>query len=124
MMTNWISEVQGAKSNKRIMVWMCLERCGFTKNQIQEQIKQIADNKDLIWAVSFEKYNLGPNGTLVVNNLTDVTRDLQQLGLETFPMVSSFPYPPNVKNLSFCFVLLKSLIDEFPTTIFFFLSSL
>lgn len=41
-----------------------------------------------------QKYNLGPNSTLVMNNLTDPSNALQAAGLHTFPMVSSFPYPP------------------------------
>ena len=41
-----------------------------------------------------QKYNLGPNSTLVLNNLTDPSSTFVQSGLETFPMVSSFPYPP------------------------------
>ena len=41
-----------------------------------------------------QKFNLGPDSTLILNNLTDPTEALQAAGLQTFPMVSSFPYPP------------------------------
>jgi len=80
---------------QRVMPWMCLERCGFTSQQINEQLDQIHKIKEILSAVSFEKYNLGPNSTLVTNNLTDVCDTIQKDGLETWPMISSYPYPPN-----------------------------
>ena len=39
-------------------------------------------------------YNLGPNGTLILNNLTSVYQYISSLGLETYPMLSSYPHPP------------------------------
>lgn len=44
--------------------------------------------------MAFEKYNLGPNSTLLFNNLTNVDKNLSVMGLETWPMISSWPYPP------------------------------
>eukprot|EP01119_Soliformovum_irregulare_P021167 TRINITY_DN6997_c0_g1_i3.p1 TRINITY_DN6997_c0_g1~~TRINITY_DN6997_c0_g1_i3.p1 ORF type:complete len:220 (+),score=44.55 TRINITY_DN6997_c0_g1_i3:76-735(+) len=44
--------------------------------------------------MSFELYNLGPNSELIINNLTLVGPTLKEMGLETLPMVSSYPYPP------------------------------
>lgn len=41
-----------------------------------------------------QRFNLGPDSTLVLNNLTDPTESFVSAGLETFPMVSSYPYPP------------------------------
>jgi len=84
---NWNSQI------KNVMPWMCLERCGASPIDIYHHLQQIADHLDVINSVSFEKYNLGPNSQLVVNNLTDVLPALQALGVATFPMISSFPYP-------------------------------
>lgn len=76
------------------MSWWCLERCGGTPETIQRTYEQIANHTDTLTAVSFERYNLGPDGSLVLNNLTNVGPWLQELGVETWPMVSSYPYPP------------------------------
>ena len=73
---------------------MCLERCNGTTETIDANLKQIQQHLDVMTSVSFECYNLGPNSTLVQNNLTVVSPQLQQMGLETWPMVSSYPYPP------------------------------
>jgi len=84
---NWNSQI------KNVMPWMCLERCGASPIDIYHHLQQIADHLDVINSVSFEKYNLGANSKLVVNNLTDVLPALKNLGVATFPMISSFPYP-------------------------------
>lgn len=78
----------------RVMPWMCLERCGATPADIANSLKAIAEHVDSLSAVSFEMYNLADNSQLVVNNLTRVHRELTALGLETYAMVSSYPYPP------------------------------
>jgi len=77
------------------MPWMCLERCGDNLGNITQQMQSIHDHLDLITGVSFEMYNLGPNSQLVKNNFTSVGPQIRQWGLETFPMVSSYPYPPD-----------------------------
>lgn len=41
-----------------------------------------------------QRFNLGADSTLVVNNLTMVRSTLQSMGVATNPMVSSYPYPP------------------------------
>lgn len=82
------------EGKKRVMPWMCLERCGDTKEDIDDQLKQIHDRKILLSGVSFELYNLGPNSSLLINNLTSVGPTIKKLNLETFPMISSYPYPP------------------------------
>jgi hypothetical protein len=82
------------KSNKRIMVWMCLEFCDDTQEDISQQLQQIEHNKKSIRAVSFEKYTLGPNSTLVDNELTEVASAINSMGLESWPLLSSFPHPP------------------------------
>jgi hypothetical protein len=54
------------------MPWLCLERCGGNATTIAYDLRQIAVNTSVINAAAFELFNLGPNGTLVVNNLTQV----------------------------------------------------
>lgn len=73
---------------------MCLERCGDNSSMIMYELIQISEHRDIITGVSFEMFNLGPNSTLVQNNLTIVGPVLVAMGLETYPMVSSYPYPP------------------------------
>jgi hypothetical protein len=82
------------KQRKRVMPWMCLERCGENASAIARDLKQLGEHASLLYAVSFEAYNLGPNGQLIRNNLTQVSKHISALGLKTFPMISSYPYPP------------------------------
>ena len=77
------------------MPWLCLERCGDSSADIAAQLAQLAGpHRADFTAASFELFNLGPNSTLIVNNLTAVAAQLSALGLQTHAMVSSFPYPP------------------------------
>lgn len=77
------------------MVWMCLERCNDTSHDIQNSIAQASLLGPKLPLVAFELYNLGPNGQLITNNgLTNVGPVLKGLGKQTFPMISSYPYPP------------------------------
>jgi hypothetical protein len=78
-----------------IMPWLCLERCGDSSADIAAQLAQLAGpHRADFTAASFELFNLGPNSTLIVNNLTSVSAQLAALGLQTHAMVSSYPYPP------------------------------
>jgi hypothetical protein len=79
-----------------VMPWLCLERCGDASADIAAQLAQLGDpaHRGDFTAASFELFNLGPNSTLIVNNLTSVYAPLNALGLQTFAMVSSYPYPP------------------------------
>jgi len=77
-----------------VMPWMCLERCGASESEIKQHLKQILDHKETISAVSFELFNLGPNSTLVTNPLYPVVGTLKKAGLKTYPMLSSYPHPP------------------------------
>lgn len=77
------------------MPWLCLERCGDNSADISMQLKQFAVNSSVLNAAAFELFNLGPNSTLVVNNLTQVAGTLHGDGIPTFAMVSSYPYPPD-----------------------------
>lgn len=78
----------------RMMVWMCLEFCDETPEQITSNLDEISLHKEILSAVSFEKYTLGPNSTLVDNNLTEVSTNISALGLEAWPLLSSYPHPP------------------------------
>jgi len=82
------------EAKNRVMPWMCLERCNETSRDIQANLQQIIDHKADISAVAFELFNLGPNSSLIINNFTRVDLILRQQGLETYAMVSSYPYPP------------------------------
>jgi len=75
-------------------MWMCLERCGGNATSIEENLSQIQQYRHLFSSILFERFNLGPNSTLILNNLTNVGPSLQAIGLETYPMISSYPYPP------------------------------
>lgn len=77
------------------MPWMCLQRCNETVEDIEANLKQLQDLRPCLAAVSFELYNLGPNATLITNSdLYSVGPTIRDMGLETYPMISSFPYPP------------------------------
>jgi hypothetical protein len=77
-----------------IMPWICLERCGDNSTDIAAQLHQFAVNGSVLNAASFEDYNLGANSQLIKNNLTQVALPLKKLGISTWAMVSSYPYPP------------------------------
>eukprot|EP01006_Ploeotia_vitrea_P060021 TRINITY_DN75169_c0_g1_i1.p1 TRINITY_DN75169_c0_g1~~TRINITY_DN75169_c0_g1_i1.p1 ORF type:complete len:291 (+),score=129.49 TRINITY_DN75169_c0_g1_i1:3-875(+) len=84
-----------AAGGKTVMPWMCLQRCGRTEKQIKASLASFKERRDLVSAVSFEMYNLGADGALVLNSdLYPVVGPLTQMGVQTFPMVSSYPYPP------------------------------
>jgi len=87
--------IKVSEGRKRVMPWMCLERCNDTAEQIEAQMETIHSNLHLISGVSFEVFNLGPHSQLLRNNFTNVGDRLRNWGLETFPMISSFPYPPD-----------------------------
>lgn len=88
-----------------IMPWFCLQRCGANVTQVVEHIHQAAElsshDVPALNTIAFERYNLGPNSTLVFNlNLFDINSYILKNATLTalFPrriaMVSSFPYPP------------------------------
>lgn len=84
----------GMSAAHMVLPWMCLERCEDNATVIAGQMHQFATNTSVLNAAAFEDYNLGPNSTLIKNNLTQVARPLHQMGVETWAMISSFPYPP------------------------------
>ena len=89
-----VSKASFSTSQHKVMTWLCLEFCNETNYQIQSDLQQIERHKNTVTAVSFEKYTLGPNSSLVTHNLTNVISQIQAMGLETWPMLSSFPHPP------------------------------
>ena len=78
-----------------VMPWMCLERCDDSKKNIEYQLTQLAVNVSTFTSVSFEDYNLGANSTLIKNDLSQVAKTVNVLNLESWAMISSFPYPPD-----------------------------
>ena len=80
--------------DKRMMGWLCLEFCDNT-TVTNIALNEISRHLDVITAVSFERYQLGENATLIRANVTDVVGTLQEMGVkETWPMLSSMPHPP------------------------------
>eukprot|EP00818_Percolomonas_sp_WS_P002438 CAMPEP_0117450060 /NCGR_PEP_ID=MMETSP0759-20121206/8270_1 /TAXON_ID=63605 /ORGANISM="Percolomonas cosmopolitus, Strain WS" /LENGTH=265 /DNA_ID=CAMNT_0005242563 /DNA_START=94 /DNA_END=891 /DNA_ORIENTATION=- len=87
---------------------MCLERCdNYTPAQIEKNLDIIkTHSKQSLTSVSYEIYNIGANGTIYQNDdLTAVHETLAQYDsfyegqkLKTFPMISSYPYPPELIN--------------------------
>jgi hypothetical protein len=86
------------EKKRRAMPWICLEFCQETKGQISLDVAEIERHKDILTAVSFEKYTLGPKMSLVDNELTEVNALIQKLGLEAWPLLSSYPHPPQFIN--------------------------
>lgn len=76
----------------KVMVWMCLEFCDETGDQITSNLRDILQHTDVVDAVSFEKYTLGPNSTLVDNNLTSVSWKINAAGNTTIllPLLSVY----------------------------------
>lgn len=93
-----------ARQGKRTQFWICLERCGDTKEQIQNELDTIKRySKSSLTAISYEIYNIGPNATIYENDdLSEVHSIVSQFDsfnggkLETFPMISSYPYPKEI----------------------------
>ncbi len=86
-----------------IMPWFCLQRCGATVSQIEAHVADLAalNANDTLRteAVAFERYNLGPNATLVFNSELYDINALLRLNYSTvvkrrIAMISSYPYPP------------------------------
>ncbi|KAM9978971.1 hypothetical protein ACTFIZ_000292 [Dictyostelium cf. discoideum] len=69
-----------------VLTWMGLER---TNENITSDLEQILSLTQILDSVAFERFNLGANSTLIVNNFTDVQYPLQRSGLKTLPMVST-----------------------------------
>ena len=57
---------------------------GGNATSINANLNQLYENRDIVTAVAFEKYNLGPHSTLVENPLYNVAPILRSFGLETW----------------------------------------
>eukprot|EP01114_Cavostelium_apophysatum_P018627 TRINITY_DN5809_c0_g2_i1.p1 TRINITY_DN5809_c0_g2~~TRINITY_DN5809_c0_g2_i1.p1 ORF type:complete len:288 (+),score=52.48 TRINITY_DN5809_c0_g2_i1:70-933(+) len=86
-----LASVYGDQSDgqKRVMPWMCLEKCGQNISSIQSDLKELILYKESVTGVSFEAYELGPNAEFVVENITEVGPFLSGAGFETYGMISS-----------------------------------
>jgi hypothetical protein len=73
-------------AKRDVLVWMGLER---THEDIRKCLDMIRAHRDVITKVSFEKYDLGWNSSLIVNNFTDVFPEIKNMGLETYPMITT-----------------------------------
>jgi hypothetical protein len=86
-----------------IMPWFCLQRCGSNVSQIEAQVANLAElNEQKVLrteVIAFERYNLGPNCTLLFNpdlyDLNALLRDnYSHVVKRRIAMISSYPYPP------------------------------
>ena len=85
-----------------VMPWMCLEICD-TPASVQQQLQTIREHTDSLSGVSFEIYTLGDDCGLRKFNATDVppsgltavNDEIHAAGLESWPMISSWPHPAN-----------------------------
>ena len=78
---------------KKLMGWLCLDICD-SKEVTTLNLEQIFHHKTVLSAISFEKYTLGPNSTLSTFNFSEVASTIQSFGLESWPMLTSWPHPP------------------------------
>ncbi|GAM23370.1 hypothetical protein SAMD00019534_065450, partial [Acytostelium subglobosum LB1] len=69
-----------------VLPWMGLQR---TNESIASDLEEIESISNLLSAVAFERFNLGPNSTLILNNFTDVIPTIKSYGLQTLPMIST-----------------------------------
>ena len=81
-------------AKRRTMTWLCLEFCD-NSTVIDKYMEDLSEHASLMTAVSFERYQLGPDATLVTANVSNVIQSLHDMGIqETWAMLSSFPHPP------------------------------
>lgn len=88
-----------------IMPWFCLQRCGYNVSEVMSHIDDAAElsshDVPALNTVAFERYTLGPNGTLLFDpELFDMNKyilknaTLSALFPRRIAMVSSDPNPP------------------------------
>lgn len=75
-----------AEGKRRVMPWMCLERC---HENITSDLAQLHKIKDLLTAVSFEAYDLDFGSVLKDNNFTRVFDEIREMGLEGIAMITT-----------------------------------
>lgn len=79
------SQINAAGS---VMPWMCLERCGANATTIAAHIDDLRRHRAVIDSVSFEWLDLGPQGSVIDNNFTDVAPTLNTFA-KTFGMITT-----------------------------------
>ncbi|KAJ5066256.1 chitinase domain-containing protein [Anaeramoeba ignava] len=79
-------EIKQEANGKYISSWMGLERTG---ENIQSDLSQISSYSTTFTDISYERYDLGSQSTLVNNGFTDVTNDIKSDGLGTWPMITT-----------------------------------
>jgi hypothetical protein len=90
------ASIRGIDCKRYVMPWMCLEICD-SKESIQEQLDVLRDKSDILSGVSFELYTLADDCVLSnfdYMNMTHVNQDIIEMGLDNWPMISSWPHPP------------------------------
>ena len=70
------------------MPWMCLERCGEDVSGDMAQIKELVAG-GAVNAVSYEAFDLDWNSTIIDNGYSRVGKQLQAMGVETWPMITT-----------------------------------
>jgi len=93
MFVLWLSLICVVWGKNRVMPQMCLERCNFNSSEIQSELQTIKQYSSVLSGVSYELFNLGPDSELITNNFTQVTQPIKDMNLETYAMISSYPYP-------------------------------
>lgn len=76
----------GAEGKRRVMPWMCLERC---HENITRDLAQLHQIKDLLTAVSFEAYDLDFGAVLKDNKFSRVFDEIHGMGLEGIAMITT-----------------------------------
>lgn len=99
-----VDALKAVKAVKKgyVMPWMCLEICD-SPASIQQQLQIIRNHTDSLSGVSFELYTLGDDCALrkydasdvPPTGLTPVNDNIHATGLESWPMISSWPHPDN-----------------------------
>lgn len=76
-----------------VMPWMCLEICD-SAEAVQEQLADLRKHADVLSGVSFERYTLADDCKLVtLDYVSDVRGAVAAMGLDTWPMITSYPHP-------------------------------
>lgn len=87
------SQLVEGRTTKQVIVWMCLDICGQGGENATKNLREISNHLDVVTAISFEKYTLGPNATLVTFDITEVAANVTAMGVESWPLLSSWPHP-------------------------------
>jgi hypothetical protein len=81
-----VVSIGAVEGKKRIMPWMCLERC---HEDIPKDLVQIEQLAATLTAVSFESHDLDLDGVLKDNKFTKVYPRLRAAGLEGHAMITT-----------------------------------